>query len=415
MSRPAIRSGDGTMAEPHVGAARRRATAPLASLLAVAVALWAIGWSALFSNPGGILLAGIYGLPGLFLALKRPGQPIAWLLLLLGLAFALGTTNTTASPDALLAGEADAIGQLTAWAGTTGWLLFFAGFLGIQLTFPAGTFAEGRWRRVSFALIAGYVVIGGLVVLGPTITVDVPGQASIDVPNPFGLPFLANVSPDAPGVALLFPMLLMGQVVALLVMLARFRRSSGLERLQYRWLGSATAVVVLGTVAWAIVAEGLETEYDLLPGIILALTWPWLPISVVIAVLRYRLYEIDRIISRSIGWAVVSGILIAIFAGVVVALQGALAGVTQGQTLAVAASTLVAFALFQPLRQRVQHAVDRRFDRARYDMERTASAFAENVRDRLDLATLQQALEGTACGSLRPSFAALWLRSETRR
>lgn len=393
-----------------MGAARRRATTPLPSLLAVAVALWALGWSALFSSPGGILLSGVYGLPGLVLALKRPGQPIAWLLLLLSLSFALGTGVTTASPEALLAGEADALGQITAWAGTTGWLLFFAGFLGLQLTFPAGTFAEGRWRGVSFALIAAYAVIGGLLVLGPTITVDVPGQAPVNVPNPFGLPLLAEVSPDTPGVALLFPMLLVGQVVALLVMLARFRRAEGLERLQYRWLGSATAVVVLGTVAWAIVAQGLETEYDLLPGIILALTWPWLPTSVVIAVLRYRLYEIDRIISRSIGWAAVSGVLVAVFAGGVVALQGLLAGVTQGQTLAVAASTLVAFALFQPLRRRVQSAVDRRFDRARVDAQHMAEGFAGRVRDEVDLPRLELDLVHTADQAVRPVTGGVWLR-----
>jgi hypothetical protein len=118
----------------------------VSSLLAVALTLLVIAWSILFSNPGGMLLATVYALPGLVLALRRPGQPIAWLLLLVGLAFALGTTVTTASPDELLADEADTIGQVTAWAGTVGWVLFFAGFLGIQLTFPTGTLAEGRRR-----------------------------------------------------------------------------------------------------------------------------------------------------------------------------------------------------------------------------------------------------------------------------
>lgn len=143
-----------------------------------------MGWSILFSLPGAFVIVAAYGLSGLVLALRRPGQPIAWLLLLLALAFALGPTVTTASLDELLAGEAGAIGQLTAWAGTSGWVLFFAGFLGIQLTFPAGTFADGRWRAVSFGLIAAYVVIGGLVVFGPTIGADVPGQPATPDAHP---------------------------------------------------------------------------------------------------------------------------------------------------------------------------------------------------------------------------------------
>ena len=110
-----------------------------------------------------------------------------------------------------------------------------------------------------------------------------------------------------------------------------------------------------------------------------------MPIVIGIAILRYRLYEIDRIISRTIGWAIVTGLLVAVFAGLVVALQAVLAPVTKENTLAVAASTLVAFALFQPLRRRVQRAVDRRFDRARYDGQRTVGAFAERLRNEVDL------------------------------
>jgi len=109
------------------------------------------------------------------------------------------------------------------------------------------------------------------------------------------------------------------------------------------------------------------------------------PIASGTAVLGYRLFEIDRIISRTIGWAMVSGILVAAFAATVVGLQALLAGFTQGQTLGVAASTLVAFALFQPLRRRVQAAVDRRFDRARYDAQRTVDAFAQRLRDETNM------------------------------
>jgi hypothetical protein len=136
-----------------------------------------------------------------------------------------------------------------------------------------------------------------------------------------------------------------------------------------------------------------------------------IPIAIGIAILRYRLYEIDRVISRTIGWAIVSGMLVAVFVGGVFALQAILAGFTQGETLAVAASTLVAFALFQPLRRRVQRVVDHRFDRARYDGERTAAAFAERLRDEIDLARLRESLALTARDAVRPTVASVWLRT----
>ena len=302
------------MAAQQVAAPRRRAIPLVSSLLAVALTLLVIAWSILFSNPGGILIAVAYALPGLFLALRRPGQPLSWLLLLIALGLALGTSVPTASLDALLAGEADALGRLTAWGGTAGWVLFFTGYLGILLTFPSGTLAGGRWRAVSFVLIAAYALIGGLMILAPTIEVEVPGQpVTVSVPNPFGLPLLAQVNEETPGVALLFPTLLAGEVVALLGMVARSRRSTGLERLQYRWLGSAMAVVVLGIVAWTIVVQVLQTDIVLLPAIIIGLTFPAVPIAVVIAVLRYRLYEIDRLVSRTVGWALATASIVGVF------------------------------------------------------------------------------------------------------
>ena len=135
-----------------------------------------------------------------------------------------------------------------------------------------------------------------------------------------------------------------------------------------------------------------------------------IPVAIGIAILRYRLYEIDRIISRTIGWAVVTGLLVAVFAVVVVVLQAVLAPFTNENTLAVAASTLVAFAaLFQPLRRRVQRAVDRRFDRARYDGQRTVDAFAEHLRSDVDLASLRGSLAATADQAVRPASASVWL------
>jgi len=139
-----------------------------------------------------------------------------------------------------------------------------------------------------------------------------------------------------------------------------------------------------------------------------------IPIATGIAVLRYHLYDIDRVISRSIGWAAVTSVLVAVFVVAVVALQALLEGITQGQTLAVAASTLLAAALFQPLRRRVQVAVDRRFDRARYDGERTAAAFGERLRNEVDLAGLETELTETVALALRPGSTTVWIRHVRR-
>jgi hypothetical protein len=140
----------------------------------------------------------------------------------------------------------------------------------------------------------------------------------------------------------------------------------------------------------------------------IAFTLP--PIAIGIAVLRYRLYEIDRIVSRTIGWAVVTGFLVTVYLAGALVLQAALSGITQGQTLAVAASTLLAAAAFQPARRRIQRLVDRQFDRARYDGEQTVGAFAHRLRDQTDMATVTRDLSRTASATVSPRSLAIWLR-----
>ena len=133
-----------------------------------------------------------------------------------------------------------------------------------------------------------------------------------------------------------------------------------------------------------------------------------------VAILHYRLYEIDRIISRTIAYAWLTAVLGAVFVAMILLLQAVLQPFTQGQTVAIAASTLVAAALFQPLRGRVQHVVDRRFDRARFDAERTSAAFAERLRHEVDIETVRTDLRRTVDRSIRPSSIDLWIREPVR-
>ena len=172
-------------------------------------------------------------------------------------------------------------------------------------------------------------------------------------------------------------------VGAALSVIVRYRRSGGVERQQLKWLLAVASVAVVAFTAASVVNDEAVSNVLYLVGFAAV---PALPVAIGIAILRYHLYDIDHIISRTVSWALITAVLVAVFVGGVLGLQAALAGVvTQAPTLAVAASTLAAFALFQPIRGRVQRAVDRRFDRARYDSQRTVDAFADSLRSNVDL------------------------------
>ncbi len=149
--------------------------------------------------------------------------------------------------------------------------------------------------------------------------------------------------------------------------------------------------------------------------LVVGFTMTLVPIAIGIAILRYRLYEIDRIVSRSIAYAAMTGILAVVFAGGILLLQGVLATFTQGQTVAVAATTLLVFALFQPVRRRVQSVVDHRFDRTRYDTERIALAFSERLRSETDIEIVTRDLAHTARLTVAPNSLAIWLRHGSTR
>jgi hypothetical protein len=193
-------------------------------------------------------------------------------------------------------------------------------------------------------------------------------------------------------------------------MVVRLRRAQGVERAQLRWLVWSMAFIVvgfiIGLVGDSVFANGLNGVVWL-PAII-AFSLP--PVAVGVAVLRYRLYEIDRLVSRSIGWGALTVILGGVFVGLVLGLQAILAPITGSNALAVAASTLLVFSLFQPVRRRVQAVVDRRFNRSRYDAQVAVESFSARLRDEVDLEILQGSLLALVEATLEPTTASLWLR-----
>ena len=280
---------------------------------------------------------------------------------------------------------------------------FMIALIAVPLVFPDGHLASRRFRWVIGLTIANLAawtvgqVSGALLATGP----------GVETPANSGVLGLLN---GAIQVFFFVTTIVCFGAGALAVWL-RFRRGDQVQRQQIKWL---VAVVGLGAVLLPpsfIFPANASPELAAVINSVTILTLFALPIAIGIAVLRYRLFEIDRIISRTIGWAVTTGVIVAIFAGLVVGLQGVLAPVTGDNTLAIAGSTLVVAALFQPLRRRVQRTVDRRFNRARYDAQQTVDGFAERLRNEVDLGTLRATLVATADDAVRPSNSTVWLKN----
>ena len=230
------------------------------------------------------------------------------------------------------------------------------------------------------------------------------------VRNPAALlPDLSIWRVITPG-TVIFPVLIL-MIAGAVSLVVRVRRAGGTERQQLRWIAASFAVlmsaVVSGLVIGTLVPGSGDSGLAWIPAMV---AFPTVPIAIGIAVLRYRLYDIDRIISRTISYGVVSAMLVAVYAGLVLVLQGPLGAITGGDTVAVAASTLAAAALFQPVRRRTQAAVDHRFNRARYDAERTIDALAARLRDEMDLPIVRSAVVDAVALSVEPTAASLWLR-----
>jgi hypothetical protein len=346
----------------------------------------------------GLFEAAPYGLVGGFLAIRRPRSSIGWLLLLGALSFAVSSLYSPASVAQLTTGAASplvlAITVVQAWSGSPLIVVLFV----VTLTFPTGRLPIGRWGQLARFALALVVLLTVLSAFTPTISVNIPSSSSgVTIANPLavfpGWPGW-NVLSDGPPITLLFT------AAGVASMFVRLRRARGVERAQLRWLVWSMAFIVVGFIV------GLVGDFWL-PAIV-AFCLP--PVAIGIAILRYKLYEIDRIISRTISYAVVTLVLASVFVVVVLAAQAVLGPLTGSSTVAVAGSTLLVAALFQPIRRRVQRLVDRRFNRTRYDAERIVGAFAGRLRDEVDLEALRAEILATVSEAVEPSAVSLWLR-----
>jgi hypothetical protein len=354
---------------------------------------------ALAINATAFLYAGV----GSIIEWRRPGHRIGRLLMVAGPLYGLLATawevgesmENVIGRDAAL--KLNWLGVMMSWAG----IALIAGWL--PLLFPTGSLPSPRWR-LPVAMLAG---IGTAAVLAAAVRPG-PLAPGIDMANPAGIEGWPPVLQPLVDSVLLILVAFIGLAMASLF--SRYRHGDAIERLQIRWLVAAVAVVAIGMIGNVI--EGLIRDDDgyFVTAIVFSGGFLLMPLAIGIAVLRYKLYDIDRIISRTVGWAIVSGVLVAVFATAILGSQALFSEVTQGQTLAVAASTLVTAAAFAPVRMRIQRAVDRRFDRARIDAEEVVSGFAGRLRDRLDLATVGGEVDATVRGALAPRSVAIWVR-----
>jgi MFS family permease len=337
---------------------------------------------------------------GAVIATRRPEHPVGWLFLGAGLVGAaqLATGEYAA---AFLAASGPSVGvAVAAWASYQFQSAVVGLLIGMLLVFPTGRPPSRRWWVLAWAIAAGVVLAWVGQGLAPARYQDFPG-----VDNPFGIAGLATMLKWIAGAgAVLSTVGFLGALASLFV---RFARARGLERQQLKWF---------------VYAAGLGFAMLFLPnlipgasGVAGTLTWTLVPASLsaaaAVAILRYRLYDIDRLINRTLVYALLTALLGLVYAGLVL-LLGQLFGDLGAQppSWAVAGATLAVAALFQPARRRIQAAVDRRFNRRRYDAAKTIQAYSVRLRDEVDLDTLSTELLAVVDQTMQPAGVSLWLR-----
>ena len=361
-------------------------------------------------NAGGgsvpVWFSAAFAVVGFVVVWRKPGNPLGWVMLAVAGFLAL-------SEDASFYVVADY--RLRHGGLPLGWVALLAQpgwapaiVLGglAMLLFPDGTLPSPRWQPVLWAYLAvalmwtaGTVVLTVGAIVGHRTGVDAGGNLLIFDRPTGSAAWWGRIN------AVFFPLLGLCWLASLAAQVLSYRRASGERRQQLKWLASGTAIAGVGFAA-GVGLPGRSVLGQVLGGIALAGVLA-IPLSIGVAVLKYRLFDIDRIISRTVAYVIVTGLLVGVYAGVVL-LATEVLSVTS--TVAVAASTLATAAVFNPLRRRVQRAVDRRFNRARYDADQTVAAFADRLQDAADLDAVRADLASVVQKALEPAHVSVWIR-----
>jgi len=354
-----------------------------------------------------------FPLVGALIASRRSNNPIGWICVAVGLIWMILPLSTAYGVYGLVVRPGSvpfpaAIGSLGEWiwAPAVGLISIY-----LILLFPDGRLPSKRWRPLAW--VSGVAII--LVSAGSALTPG-PMEGLPGIRNPLGLEKYPWVGDATLSLTLLLPLCMLASAVSLVL---RFLRSGGERREQIKWLAFAASILGLGFASYVIPgnilpddAGGVGPLWENLLEDAVTLSFAGVPVAVGIAILRYRLYEIDILINRTLVYGSLTATLVAIYFGGIVLLQRLFVVLTgERSTLAVVASTLLIAALFNPLRRRIQSFIDRRFYRSKYDARKTLEGFSAKLRDETDLEALNNDLVGVVRDTMQPAHASLWLRS----
>ena len=351
---------------------------------------------------------------GLLITTRRPRNTIGWILLGIGSLWAIGGTSYN---GLLSAYEAYGLrlgrlpGADVVLALDSGLWVPVIGLMGtfLILLFPDGRLPSPRWRPVAWFSALSLIGVYALFTFLPGSYED---MGYPDVRNPLGIEALRPILSQVTAVVMLIPISIVLCAAGLVV---RFRRSRGTERQQMKWFVAASGLVAALYLTMMVVSNFFGSGE---PGPIRFLqdsavfAFVLIPVATGIGVLRYRLYDIDVIVNRTLVYGALTAILVAVYVGSVFSLQRLLAPITAESDLAVAASTLAVAALFRPLRHRVQTFIDRRFYRQKVDVERTLEQFSAELRDEVDLGALNSRLTAVVAETMQPAHVSLWMREK---
>ncbi|HEY6041700.1 MAG TPA: hypothetical protein VIX58_06180 [Anaerolineae bacterium] len=347
-----------------------------------------------------------FGIVGALILSRLPGNRIGWLLMAIAISLSvIGSLQSYLEQIALAAAETTFVTYLLIWISGWSWWLLIGPLLLILLVFPTGRLLSPRWRWLVAMIAVLFIVFTGINTVTPVWQDPNTGKS---VRNPLGENLIpAGLSFDA--IALPFGIALVATAaLCVLSVFVRYRRSAVVERVQLKWFLSACALFILVYPFGFFITEDNSPGWS---GALFSVTILFLPVSIGIAILRYRLFDIDVIIRRTFIYSLVTAALALVYFGGVVILQQLFRSLTgAGDDLAIILSTLAIAALFNPLRHRIQDAIDRRFYRRKYDAQQVLAGFAKTARDETDLDKLAERLVDVVQETIQPKNVSVWIR-----
>ena len=335
---------------------------------------------------------------GAIIVSHQPRNTIGWLLIFIASAVALLTPTELFLPqpgDNL--GQVSTVALLAVWVNSWGWWLLIGPILLIPLLFPTGKLLSPRWRWVVAAVMADFLFFLFLTTFAIKLQIG-----AILIENPLG--FLSEDSINRI-VSYFLPMLITTAAFCVAAIFVRYRRAADVERQQIKWLLFAYAIFLV----FYLIGAFLKGESDW-NGIVFNITILAIPLAIGASILRYRLWDIDLIIRRTLVYAVLSGLLGLVYFGSVVLLRQFLGGLVGDSSIAIVLSTLLIALLFSPLRRALQEGIDRRFYRQKYNAEQALSTFRLASRDEVELEKIQKQLVKTISQTIQPAYVSIWLR-----